>query len=948
MFLVVLFSSFIARGQSNVFEKTLANGFQIFVHENHDQPQVYGAVAIRAGSKHDPVDATGMAHYLEHMLFKGTQTMGTVDYQKEKIWLDSITYCYDQLGKTTNADKRLAIQLQINRLSIKAADYAIPNEMDKLLAEIGSSGVNAYTMVESTVYHNVFPSNQLEKWMSLYAARFDQPVFRLFQSELETVYEEKNRKSDDMGSSIFDFYLERFFKHHPYGQQTTIGKTEHLKNPSLTKMYDYFNTYYVPNNMALVISGDVDHNNVFQLAERYFSRFSYKEVPPFPNYVEEEFKGKEVIKIRRTPVKAGVLGFRLPPNKHPDMVALRVIAEMLSNSSSSGSINQLVNNDKVLMAGLEYMPYNDGGTAFLYFVPKIVGQRLKKAEQLVLNCVEEIKAGKFSDEELNRVKNYLIKVYDASFENNAAAASNLINAYVKGVSPQKYFDDLNAIKGLDRQKIVEVAKRYFNGNCLAMYSRMGFVKKDKISKPPFKPVVPKNDSDSQFAQEWRKLKEDVTQPHFVNFKTDIDSFLLDNNTYVLRNTNPYNKIASVGLTFGVGSHRFPQLKYIAAYLNNCGTKNHPLNEFKSKLHELACDMVAETSLNRFTLRVNVPEENLSTVLSLLYELMDHPQLDQKIVDHLAKEIKLNHRVDKRSVEYNAKALNDFILYGKESAYLSHMPLKQFKNSGLKTIDPVLDSVMTYALRISYTGQLSNNEIKAIFSSTGWIKSRKTALPLYIPKAKSIDKNIVYLLPKRNARQMHIYLLKKGTPFTVDQTPYINAFNKYFGGDMSSLMFQEVREFRSLAYATYASYQSGAMPNLPSTLIVFAGTQNDKGNECISTINNLVNQMPLKEQRFASVKNSLIKSASASRPSFRQLISTVLNWKVKGYNQDPNELNLDAYQKLTINDLERFYSTSVQQQPQAIAISGKVSKLNKRQLAQYGKIKKIKKRQIAKL
>ncbi|HLP12100.1 MAG TPA: pitrilysin family protein, partial [Flavobacteriales bacterium] len=296
LILLILIATKAGTAQPVTHSKILPNGFTIYVIENHEQPQVYGAVAVRAGSKHDPKEATGIAHYLEHMLFKGTEQMGTTNFAAEKIWLDSITYYYDELGKLTDDKARLKIQLKINELSIKAGEYAIPNEVDRMLAEIGGSGVNAYTTVESTVYYNTFPSNQLEKWMEIYSHRFQKPVFRLFQSELETVYEEKNRKMDDKYMQVFDDYLKKFFKHHPYGQQTTLGETEHLKNPSLRRMYEFFNTYYVPNNMGLIICGDVNHEEVFALAEKKFGVMQRKEVPEFTFEPEAPFKGKEIIR----------------------------------------------------------------------------------------------------------------------------------------------------------------------------------------------------------------------------------------------------------------------------------------------------------------------------------------------------------------------------------------------------------------------------------------------------------------------------------------------------------------------------------------------------------------------------------------------------------------------------------------------------------------------------
>ncbi len=948
LLLCALFLCFCATAQERFFSETLANGLSIYVVENHDQPQVYGAIAVRAGSKHDPSNATGMAHYLEHMLFKGTDVLGTINFNAEKPLLDSITILYDLLGSIKENYQREKIQQHINRLSLRAGEFAIANETDKLLSQIGSSGVNASTNFESTVYYNSFPAHEIEKWMSLYAERFYHPVFRLFQSELETVYEEKNRKSDDMGSSIFDFYMQQFFKHHPYGQQTVIGTTEHLKNPSLSKMYDYFNTYYVPENMALIICGDVNAVEVFSLTEKYFSKWIKKSSPVYPEYKEADFKGKEIIKIRRTPIKAGAIGYRLPSNKHQDMIAMRVVAALLSNAAESGKIDRLINDDKLLMAGMQYLSLNDAGAAFLFFVPKIIGQSLHKAEKLVSTCIQELQNGKFSNDDLESVKSTLLKANELDYENNASCAQQLINAFIQYKTPNEYFKELNAVKNVSREQVVEISKKYFGQNCLAMYSRMGFPKKDKIKKPSFKPVIPKNENESAFTAQWKYIQPKEIETRFIEPEEEIDSLNIDKNNLILRNNNPYNKIASITFTFGAGTHQFPISEYLDNYLMSCGTKSLTLNVLNQKLLRYACNLSFETSLNRFYIRINVPEENLDSVLQLVSKLLTEPALDKKAIEKIARAKKLIYRVDKRSADYLSKALNDYALFGEESSYLNHYNLKSFKKTNPKILLSILDSVLSYGMRVAYTGAKSIQEIEVSLRMSNFIRPRLPMKKLYIPKKKLALQNTVYILKKRNARQTQLYLLKQGSPYTLSQTPVINAFNKYFSGDMSSILFQEVREFRSLAYATFAQYQTPAIQNELSHFMVYSGTQSDKSMDCLSTLFHLVNQMPVKENRFATVQSALLQAAAAARPSFRQIIPSLINWQTKGFLIDPNAYNYAVYPHLTFNDIVQFYQVNIQSSPTTTCITGKTKNLKLQELNKYGKVKQLKIKNVIRL
>ena len=267
----------------------LNNGLTVMLNEDKNASSIFGAVVVKGGGKQDPADATGIAHYLEHMLFKGTDQLGTVDYQSEKILLDSIEVFYDRLGSTIDEEDRTKIQKKINDLNVKASEYAIPNEFNKLMEGFGSTGVNAFTSNDVIAYVSQFPSHQTSKWLDINSHRFENPVYRLFQSELETVYEEKNRAMDNAFRVLFDKFFENFFKKHPYGQQNIIGTKEHLKNPSIRKMKEYYDEYYVANNMYLLLAGDFDAKSIKSKIEKSFGKLNSGPEPSFVSIDEDPF-----------------------------------------------------------------------------------------------------------------------------------------------------------------------------------------------------------------------------------------------------------------------------------------------------------------------------------------------------------------------------------------------------------------------------------------------------------------------------------------------------------------------------------------------------------------------------------------------------------------------------------------------------------------------------------
>ena len=291
--------SFVAMAQNSdvlkVKEARLSNGMTVWLNEDHSQPKVYGAVVVKAGAKDCP--NTGIAHYFEHILFKGTEEIGTVDYQAEKPWLDSISAKYDQLAATKDEASRLAIQKDISRLSQKAGEYAIPNEFNRLISKYGGSALNAGTSWDFTYYHNIFTPQYMAQWCQLNSDRLINPVFRLFQGELETVYEEKNMYADDMMSSAMEKIFLELFQDRPYAYPV-IGSTENLKNPKLSEMREFYKKYYVACNMGLVLCGDFDSDNIMPLLEQTFGRIPRGVEPPHVKSPLPDITSERTVEIK--------------------------------------------------------------------------------------------------------------------------------------------------------------------------------------------------------------------------------------------------------------------------------------------------------------------------------------------------------------------------------------------------------------------------------------------------------------------------------------------------------------------------------------------------------------------------------------------------------------------------------------------------------------------------
>ena len=363
-----------------VQEFVLDNGMKVWLNVDHSQPKVFGAVVVNAGAVDCP--DTGIAHYFEHILFKGTDELGTVDYTAERVYLDSISMKYDELALTTEDKRRKEIQHDINELNIKASQYAVPNEYNRLITKYGGSSLNAGTSYDFTYYHNTFSPQFVEQWCELNSHRLIHPVFRLFQSELETVYEEKNMYSDNPAAMMLEQIASKFLAGTPYAYPI-VGSTENLKNPRLSDMETFYKKYYVASNMGLILSGDIDTTTLMPLLQRTFGQLERGVKPVREKIVAPAIQGQPVEKFLFPMPIIGMsaMAFRGPTDYDADAPAMKVALALLNNDNNTGLLDELTNNNRVYLAMAQSLGMNQTSAIAIMVVPKILC-KVKTAENL--------------------------------------------------------------------------------------------------------------------------------------------------------------------------------------------------------------------------------------------------------------------------------------------------------------------------------------------------------------------------------------------------------------------------------------------------------------------------------------------------------------------------------------------------------------------------------------
>ncbi len=933
---ITLLSVLAVRSQSlNVEQYQLDNGLKVYLNPDPTATKVFGAVWVNAGSKQDPADATGIAHYLEHMLFKGTTELGTQDYASEKVHLDSIKALYDQLGQTTDEDRRASIQRAINQQEVQAANYAIPNEFDQLLKSIGGTGVNASTSQDYTNYYNFLPANQISKWLHLYAHRFQEPVFRLFQSELETVYEEKNRANDDLERRVFENFNKHIYGNHPYSTQTTLGTADHLKNPSLSKMYEYFNTYYVANNMALILTGNFEPEAVKPDIEKTFGQLRSGEVPAFPEYDLGAFEGRQVEKVRITPIKAEFIGYKLVPRDHPDRPALDVIGAMISNEGGTGFIDELMLNDEVMFAGAFQEYLDDDGSTFIFLVPKLVGKGLKKWEAQIRAELASIAEGSFDDAYFDAIKNGRYKQFQLSLEDLGSRSWNIGLSFISDIAWETVLEYPQRIKALTIEDIKRAAAQYYGDDYFVMQSRTGFPKKDKIKKPPYKPIAARTSEKSAFAEQFESMQDNPTEPRFIDFEKDVQ--LLDD--YVYYSDNPVNDIFTLRLNIARGTDSDPMLSTVAQAMDASGTFKYGRAELKRRMAEMGASLSASADDNSFNIVVTGLDGYLAEIVGLVVHSLEDFHPTKQTVEYLTSQRKTDTKISKQNPSTGGSILYRYGSYGDHSRYKNRIPIKELKKLPSETLKSKLSELLQNGFTsIHYTGTVAPSEVLRILRDRPLLKRNTLDDYTYRP-ANSIGQNTILLLHDKKAIQSYTYYVVNGEPLNYDDYFRKEAFDAYY---TNSLMFQEVREFRSLAYSTGGAYVLPTYePEKPGKLVLFTGSQADKTVDAVEVVLDLINDMPVYEERLETIRNGLQLSSVTERPDFRNLPVSVETLIQSGFTSDPKEAAYEAYNDMNFDDIVKFYETNVKGRPIMVTIYGDTSRFDIDRLRKLGKVVEVK-------
>ena len=926
--------------QSRIY--TLKNGLTVYLSVNKEKPRIQTYIAVRTGSRNDPHETTGLAHYLEHLMFKGTTHFGTSDYAKELPYLNDIERRYEEYRKVTDPAQRKLLYHQIDSVSQLAAQYNIPNEYDKLMSSIGAEGTNAYTSNDVTCYVEDIPANEVENWARIQSDRFQDMVIRGFHTELEAVYEEFNISLAKDSRKEWAAYNAKMYPGHPYGMQTTIGTQEHLKNPSITNIKNYFKRYYCPNNVAICMSGDFDPDKVIATIDKYFggwksnpnlSRPEYAPVPTLTAPTDITVIGQEAENV--------MLGWKFDRAASLQQDTLNVIAEMLSNGKA-GLFDLNLDQKMQYLGGAAFAyPLAEYSSLIVEGLPK-EGQTLEQVRDLMLGEIEKLKRGEFSDDLLPSVINNMKLDAYKEMEDNDSRASKFVDAFINGQEWSDVVGRLDRISHITKQQIVDFANRHLLNNYVAVYKRQGVdstVK--KIDKPQITPIPSNRDKQSAYVAEIANAKAEPIQPVFVDFKRDITFGKTKKGLPVQYIKNNTNGLFALQFTFNFGIEADKRLNTAAGYLDYLGTDKMTADQLKQQFYKLACSYSVSASRNKTTITLSGLDENKVEALKLMEQFLANAKADADAWKQFVALEKKAREMNKLNQSANFSALYSYGIYGPYNPYRNKMTAEELDNANPADLVKLISSLVNYKHEVAYYGPTDLKQVIALVDKNHRAAKKLADVPAGREYEEQLTKENEILIAPYQAKNIYMRQYNNnGTQWTPEREPVVAMFNEYFGGGMNTVVFQELRESRGLAYNAFAAYVTPSRKGHPEFAMTHIISQNDKMMDCIRTFNAIVDTVPQSERAFALAKQALMKRIATERTTKTAIFAKYAQAKELGIDYDINRTIYEALPNITLQDIVKFEQENMAHKPYRYIILGDEKNLDIKALEQIAPIKRV--------
>ena len=921
---------------------TLDNGLKVYMSVNKETPRIQTYIAVKVGGKNDPSETTGLAHYFEHLMFKGTPNYGTSDYAAEKPMLDEIERLFEVYRQTEDEAERTEIYRQIDSISYEASKIAIPNEYDKLMSIIGAQGTNAFTSKDMTVYVEDIPSNEIENWARIEADRFKNPVIRGFHTELETIYEEKNMSLTQDARKVSEAMDAALFPHHPYGTQTVLGTQEHLKNPSITNVKNYHKTYYVPNNMAICLSGDFDPDEMVTVIERYFGDMvPNPDIPTLEYEKEQPITSPVVKKVYGLEAENITLGWRLPEAVDKSNDVANIVSSILYNGQAGLIDLDLIQQQKVLSAYAYNSNQPDYGSFIVSARPKD-GQTLDQVRDLLLEEVARLRSGDFDEglieATVNNYKMYMMQNY----EDNENRAMLYVMSFINGSDWADEVQMLDRMSQITKQDVVDWANEYLGAESyVAVYKLQGEDKTvQKIAAPKITPIVTNRDKQSAFLTEIQDTPVKPVEPVFVDYSKDMSKFEARPGVEVLYKQNEMNDLFTLIYVFNTGTETDPALNLAADYISYLGTEDMPAEEIGSRMYYIACSFSIYAGSNQTSVRISGLSENMGEAMDMVESLITEAEADEAILANLKSDLLRSRANAKLSQGACFGALQTYMLYGPDFIERTVLDNDAVEDLTSEELLGKIRGLMGKQHEVLYYGPQSKKEFQTSLDSHHKTAAELQPLEKKFTKCLEVDKQNV-ILAQYDAKQLYMMQYSdRGEKLQIADEPGIALYNNYFGGGMNSIVFQEMREARGLAYTAQAMLASPYFLDGDYFYLAFIATQNDKLRQAVEAFDEIINDMPESQAAFDIAKESMINKLRTKRVVRDQVLWNYLNDRDLGLSESLDRQIFEAVQTMTLEDVKAIQEKWVKGRCYTYGILGDKKDIDISYLKSLGPVKEV--------
>ena len=931
-----------------VREYTLDNGLKVFMSVNKNEPKVQTYIAVRAGSKNDPHETTGLAHYLEHMMFKGSTSLGTKDWAKEKVYIQQIEDLFEAYRLFDDSLTRATIYHKIDSLSYVASQLAIANEYDKSMSAIGSTGTNAFTSNDYTMYVENIPNNQIETWCEIQADRFQNLVLRLFHTELETIYEEKNMSLTKDNRKVNDAMFAALFPHHPYGTQTTLGTQEHLKNPSMRNIRNFVAQYYVPNNICISMAGDFDPDEAIKIIDKYWGGMKPGNVPALQYEKEAPITSVITKNVVGLDAENTVRAYRLDSGIGSHDAMLADLLESVLNNGKCGLIDLNINQQQRCMGAYAGTYALNDYSAFMFGGQPLAGQTLEQVQALFDEQIALVKQGKFDDWMLEAAINNMKLGIMKQAESNNNRASKMAYAYVEHRNWGDVVNEVDELSKITKQELVAFANRLFKDNNYVIVNKLKGEPEPilKVSKPPITPIEVSRDSESAFLSEIKSRQVKPIEPSFVDFGKDLQKGKAANGAEVLYVQNTENATFNLVYRFDFGTRTGNLGKTIdlaADMLEYLGTSKHTAEQLQQEFYKLACNYNVIVQAEDIRISVSGLSENMDKAIALVDEIVTDCQPDEQALQMLVGRILKSRENSKHNQQSCFNALALYGIYGDDSPVKDVLGESQLKAYTCQQLTDAMHQLFDYKHRVLYYGPESLKDVAKNCDShkmTRKAPANKKIVP------KPVTENVLYFVDY-NANQTYMREYFRGEKFNTKNEAVIDIFNESFGGSMNAIVFQEMREKRSLAYSAQSFYSSPTDKDGYFINHAIIATQNDKLVDALNGFNELFDQMPVSESNFQLAKDAQINGIRTNRTTKMSIIYDYLYYEKMNFDTKKNrdKILFEAYPNVTMQNIVDFNHKYIKGQKKVYMCLGKKADMNFDELAKFGKVKELSLEQI---